>query len=173
MERGLEGIVTMIALAIVLIGAITDFFEDFGNNASWPELALDVGFSMFVAGALIYIWIHRPQATSERNRALERAMHSTREDLAQWKAKAANLLRGLGDKINDQFDDWKLTDAEKEVALLLVKGLSLKEVAAIRGTSEKTVRQQASRVYAKSGVESRAELAAFFLEDLLLPRDAN
>jgi len=159
----------MTALVIVLTGTVVDFVEDYADNASWWSLALDVLFSAFVAGALVYIWVHRPQATTDRNRALEHAMHSTREDLAQWKAKAANLLRGLGDKINEQFDAWKLTDAEKEVALMLIKGLSLKEVAAIRGTSEKTVRQQASGVYAKSGVESRAELAAFFLEDLLLP----
>lgn len=170
MSRGLEGIVTITALALVLGGAVIDFFEDYGNHASWLALGLDIGFSLFVAGALIYIWIHRPQATTQRNRALESAMRSTREDLSQWKAKAAELLRGLGDKINEQLDAWQLTDAEKEVALLLIKGLSFKEVGAARGTTEKTVRQQASRVYAKSGVESRAELAAFFLEDLLLPQ---
>ena len=51
----------------------------------------------------------------------------------------------------------------------LVKGVSLKEIAAERGTGEKTVRQQASQIYAKARLENRAELAAYFLEDLSLP----
>ena len=39
----------------------------------------------------------------------------------------------------------------------------------MRDASERTVRQQALAVYAKSGLGGRAELAAFFLEDLLAP----
>ena len=66
-------------------------------------------------------------------------------------------------------DSWKLTHAEKEVALLLLKGLSLKEVAELRHVSEKTARAQSFSVYAKSGLGGRAELSAFFLEDLMLP----
>jgi len=46
--------------------------------------------------------------------------------------------------ISHQFDDWQLTTSEKDVGWLLLKGLSLKEIAAIRETLEKTVRQQAS-----------------------------
>jgi DNA-binding CsgD family transcriptional regulator len=68
-----------------------------------------------------------------------------------------------------QFDRWALTTAEREVALLLLKGLSHKEAASVRGTSERTVRQQSLMVYKKAGVTGRAELSAFFLEDLLDP----
>jgi len=35
--------------------------------------------------------------------------------------------------------------------------------------SERTVREQARSVYAKSGLTGRASLSAFFLEDLLAP----
>jgi DNA-binding CsgD family transcriptional regulator len=62
-----------------------------------------------------------------------------------------------------------LTVSEKEVAFLLLKGLSLKEIAAIRETSEKTARAQSTAIYEKSGLAGRSELAAFFLEDLLAP----
>ena len=51
----------------------------------------------------------------------------------------------------------------------MLKGLSLKEIAALRSTSERTVREQARAVYRKSGLSGRSALAAFFLEDLLLP----
>ena len=79
------------------------------------------------------------------------------------------MLRGLGDAIDRQCERWGLSAAEKEIALLLLKGLSLKEIAAVRQTSERTVRQQAQSIYRRSSLGGRAELAAFFLEDLLLP----
>ena len=55
------------------------------------------------------------------------------------------------------------------MALLLLKGLSHKEVATVRAVSERTVREQARAVYSKSGLTGRAALSAFFLEDLLAP----
>ena len=78
-------------------------------------------------------------------------------------------MEGLARSIDRQLDQWQLSVAEKEVAFLLLKGLSLKDIAALRGTAEKTVRAQSAAVYAKSGLAGRTELSAFFLEDLLLP----
>jgi hypothetical protein len=52
---------------------------------------------------------------------------------------------------------------------LLLKGLTHKEIAEARSTTETTIRQQALALYRKSGLRSRAELSAFFLEDLLRP----
>jgi DNA-binding NarL/FixJ family response regulator len=56
--------------------------------------------------------------------------------------------------------------------LLLLKGLSHKEVAKVRSVSEATARQQARAVYKKGGLSGRHDLAAFFLEDLMLPHEA-
>ena len=70
--------------------------------------------------------------------------------------------------IQAQFETWKLTASEKEVSLLLLKGLTLDEIARVRETKEKTVRQQASNVYKKAGIAGRHELVAFFFEDLLI-----
>jgi len=87
----------------------------------------------------------------------------------RWRSEFRALLNGLGEAIDAQFSRWNLTDAEREVALLLLKGLSLKEVAAVRATSERTIRAQAAALYGKAGVSGRAALSAFFLEDLLAP----
>jgi DNA-binding NarL/FixJ family response regulator len=54
-------------------------------------------------------------------------------------------------------------------AFLLLKGFSLKEVAEVRGTTERTARTQSATIYTKAGLSNRAQLSAFFLEDLLLP----
>jgi len=50
---------------------------------------------------------------------------------------------------------WKLTDAEREVGLLILKGLSLKEIAAVRVTSERTIHAQAQSIDAKAGLSGR------------------
>src|SRR5262245_53050335 len=87
----------------------------------------------------------------------------------RWRAEARTYLDGLGEAIEAQFSRWNLTEAEREVALLLLKGLSLKEIATVRATSERTVRVQARALYGKAGLSGRAALSAFFLEDLLAP----
>jgi len=92
-----------------------------------------------------------------------------RRQAEAWRAEAREALDGLGVAIDRQFARWELTEAEREVAALLLKGLSHKEVAEVRGTSERTARQQALGIYRKADVAGRAELSAFFLEDLLPP----
>lgn len=86
----------------------------------------------------------------------------------RWRAEARTLLDGLGEAIEAQFGRWHLTDAEREVALLI-----LKEIAGVRATSERTIRAQSQALYGKAGVTGRAALSAFFLEDLLAPITAS
>jgi DNA-binding NarL/FixJ family response regulator len=93
-------------------------------------------------------------------------------EAAHWKNESKELIRGLGVAIEHQFERWNLTAAEADVGLLLLKGLSHKEIATIRNTSERTVREQARTLYRKSGLAGRSSLSAFFLEDLLLPHTA-
>lgn len=83
------------------------------------------------------------------------------------KSKTARLVGELLSVMRKQFSKWNLTPSESEVALLLIKGLSMKEVAAVRNVKEKTVRSQATSIYAKSGYAGRHELAAHFIEDLM------
>ena len=66
-----------------------------------------------------------------------------------------------------QFDEWKLSVVEKEVGLLILKGLSFEEIATIRQTTARTARKQATAIYAKANLSNRSEFAAWFLEDLL------
>lgn len=87
----------------------------------------------------------------------------------RWRAEARTYLDGLGNAIETQFSRWNFTTAEREVALLLLKGLSIKEIAQIRGVSERTVHEQGRAVYSKAGLTGRTALSAFFLEDLLAP----
>ncbi len=81
--------------------------------------------------------------------------------------QVSRLTGDLYRLINEQFDEWDLTDTEKEIALLLIKGLSMREISALRKVKEKTIRQQAANIYAKAGYSNRSELASHFIQDLI------
>jgi hypothetical protein len=53
------------------------------------------------------------------------------------------------------------------VALFAIKGLSTQEIAALRATSEGTVKAQTNAIYRKAGVNGRPQLLSLFIEDLL------
>ena len=114
-------------------------------------------------------WQTRERELKSEAAALASQLEVTVKEVDHWKREAGELLAGLGSAIDAQFDRWTLTPAEREVGLLLLKGLSHKEIATVRGVGEATVRQQAQGMYRKAGLSSRNDLAAFFLEDLLLP----
>lgn len=65
-----------------------------------------------------------------------------------------------------QFAEWGMTVAEREVGLLILKGLSHKEIARLRATTEATVRQQAQSIYRKSNLPGKTAFSAYFLEDI-------
>ena len=100
---------------------------------------------------------------------LIRDLEVARAEGKQWRTDMQELIKGLGQAIDEQFSRWQLTEAEREVGLLLLKGLSHKEIAVVRDVNESTVRQQARSLYMKAKLNGRAALSAFFLEDLLLP----
>jgi DNA-binding CsgD family transcriptional regulator len=118
-------------------------------------------------GVILLFKLHFHQRDEQLQ--LLRDLEVARIEGQRWRSESHTLLAGLGEAIDGQFSRWNLTDAEREVALLLLKGLSLKEIATIRTTAERTIRAQARAVYSKAGLTGRAALSAFFLEDLLAP----
>lgn len=166
---------SMILFAIIALCMATDLTIEFRRG---EPLALQSFELVIFVSALAGIAFHWWQMTAARRRSdeLHRELTAARaevrrwsEDARRWTQEAQDVLDGLGAAIDRQFDRWGLTPAEREVALLQLKGLRHKEIAELRQTSERTVRQQALSVYRKSGLNGRSDLAAFFLEDVLLP----
>lgn len=161
-------------IAVLMAADVTIDFERGGATAVESFEALI--FASALAGIAFY-W--RQKVTERRRSAqLDQELAAARAevvrwaaDAQRWNAEAQEVLQGLGAAIDRQFERWALTPAEREVALLQLKGLRHKAIAELRKTSERTVRQQALAVYRKSGLNGRSDLAAFFLEDLLLPGD--
>jgi len=69
--------------------------------------------------------------------------------------------------VDGKFDDWEFSESEREVAFLLIKGLSIQEIANVRDTQPGTIKSQGNAIYRKAGIKGRNELAAYFVEDLL------
>lgn len=88
-----------------------------------------------------------------------------RTAIVEQKLKAAS--GAFMDVMAERFDDWGLTPAERDVALFAIKGMSIQEIAALRQTSEGTVKAQTNAIYRKAGVSGRPQLLSLFIEDLL------
>lgn len=71
------------------------------------------------------------------------------------------------DVLEERFEDWSLTPAERDVALFAIKGMSTQEIALLRSTSEGTVKAQTNAIYRKAGVSGRPQLLSLFIEDLM------
>ena len=159
----------ILLLVVVLVGL--DVLGDARSGGSRVHLAIELLLmAIALAGTIVLGW-HLVAARRHAG-ALQRDLSRAEAELGRFRTESEQHLRGLADAIDHQFERWGLTSAEREVALLLLKGLSSKEIATVRETSERTARQQALAIYRKAGLAGRAELAAFFLEDLLQPRSA-
>ena len=93
---------------------------------------------------------------------LRRSMVRTQRAEAALRAASGAFMELL----EERFDEWDLSPAERDVALFAVKGLSTPEIARIRETSEGTVKAQSASIYRKAGVSGRPQLLSLFIEDL-------
>lgn len=156
-------------LAIITIITLLDLISDYQEGTEWWHLVAEGIVALASASGIFYLL----RDTFSLKHSLEEQQKTNAElkiENDRWREQSKKFLEGLSVAIDQQLTEWKLTSSEKEVAFLLLKGLSLKEIATARNTSEKTARAQSTAIYSKAGVSGRSELSAFFLEDLLVPR---
>lgn len=166
-----ERLVVVVVLSLVVLLVAFDVASDLRQGASIWHVALEIVAGTAAAGGAIYLL--RGTVGLRRRLAQQASDLSTSRTQAEaWQAQARRHVEGLSHSIGRQLERWQLSAAEKEIAFLLLKGLSLREIATHRGTSEKTVRAQSAAIYAKAGLAGRSELSAFFLEDLLVPSES-
>lgn len=163
-ERTLIAVILLIIMVMVLVDLVNDAGQGVGI---WHLLA--EGLMALAALVGVFLLIRGSMALKRSLVAERKISGELQAEAEKWRLQSKKFLEGLSNAIDDKLTAWKLTESEKEVAFLLLKGLSLKEIAEIRGTTEKTARTQSIAIYAKSGLAGRSELSAFFLEDLLLP----
>jgi DNA-binding CsgD family transcriptional regulator len=157
-------------LAVIVVLKLVDVIEDTGLNLPASHLALEwVLLLLSAIGCIYLIFDMRRRSRAMRHLAATLSNRDAQCNTLNARLEAAKQSHGAA--VRDQFISWELTRSEQEVAQLLLKGLSLREIAAVRDTREKTVRQHASSIYTKAGLEGRHALAAWFLEDFLAGAD--
>ncbi len=135
---------------------ITDVIVDLaigaGEAADHFHMALETLATLGMGAGVAVMWVQLKGLLAELD-ALDRGIRMARGEVAQL--------------VDAHFDRWTLTKSERDVALLLLKGLDNKAIAEMRGTAPGTVRAQTAAIYAKAGVEGRADLFCHFMEELM------
>lgn len=81
--------------------------------------------------------------------------------------RLSNIRSDFDAIIRAQFREWKLSEAEADVALLTLRGVRNQEIAALRQTQESTVKSQLTSIFRKAGVKTRNELIGLFMDEFL------
>ena len=152
----------------VLGTSVAEITSEFIDGETLDAMGDDL--SRFALSALVLVaLIYELRAQQIALKELRSQLSKGRGHLARLDNRSQELASQYRAVMQKQFDAWDLTASEQDVVIGMLKGLSFREIAELRDTREKTVRQQASAVYRKAGVASRNELAAWFFEDLLEP----
>lgn len=160
--------ITAILIVIAVLVSV-DVYNDFFEGVDFWHISIEFVVGIISIAAVFYLL--RGHFKLKRSLTQEQQFSDELQiEAEKWKKVSKKYTEGLSIEIENQLDHWNLTKSEKEVAFLLVKGLSNKEIAEIRKTSVPTVRTQTNAIYSKSGLSGRSELSAFFLEELLLPQ---
>lgn len=158
--------ILIVIFTIIIYASGADLLADLSYGADTKHLVKEaavVGFSI-IAIAFLF-WGLRQQRLEIK--ALRQELEDINKPTITPKKYVLEARKNLGNVVTQQFSEWTLTDSEMEVGWLLLKGFSLKEISLLRNTQEKTVRQQASAIYKKSGVSGRHAFSAWFIEDML------
>ena len=163
----IKELIALLILAIIVAGNLGDVIYDYREGASTAHLLMELSIaivsSALIVGLTLGIW-----KQTRSNNHLKAELASLSDVNEQILPPAlATARHELALVLKEQFEIWNLTQTEREVAMLLLKGLSFKEIASVRSTMEKTVRQQASSIYKKADVSGRHAFSAWFIEDLL------
>ncbi|MFZ1342957.1 helix-turn-helix transcriptional regulator [Thiothrix eikelboomii] len=156
----------VVLLIIITLLTTSDLISDYLEGTEAWHLSIEALVVLMSVGGIAYLL----QAFIKRQRELDAVkaqLAQTKDDLSEVRQQISATGQAYSQVIQKQFETWQLTPSEKEVASLLLKGLSFDEIANVRNTKEKTVRQQATAIYRKSGLSSRHEFAAWFFEDFL------
>lgn len=158
-RRLIGGVVLLVSLQAFCAGFfVVDVIDDIWTERPAPLQALTLlqgietasALAMLVAIVLevrLVVWLLRRQAGMVRDLRL-----------------AGSAVESV---VAEHFAQWGLTGAEADVALFMVKGLSIAEIATMRGSTEATVKSHLNAIYRKSGTTGRPDLLALILDSLM------
>lgn len=150
----LAGLILLQALcALSFIGNVIEDLRVDGQVDN-PHMGLESVVAVALVGGVVFLMIEL--------RGLLARMSDMQAGL--------NIAQGhLADIVEGFFDDWGLTAAERDVAIMIMilKGLDNNTIAQVGKTAAGTVRPRATSLYAKSRTDRRAQFISLLVEELL------
>lgn len=141
------------------------------DSLTLAEFLKDAFTILLTIGAAVGVAVValRMQVQHEEKLDLIRDLEIARSEGSGWRSMVQSHLAGLRAGVDQQFKEWGMTDAERDIGMLILKGMSHKEIAALRDTSDATVRQQAQAIYRKAKLPGKSAFSAYFIEDIFSP----
>lgn len=136
------------------------FLADVLGDFVFPSVFVGLGDSDFIEALVtIALFLGFAFTVHELRQVLSRQTHL--EDQIRVASGAFTEV------LEARFHAWSLTAAEREVAILAIKGFSISEMAKLRDTKQGTIKAQCASLYRKADVGSRLQLLSVFLDDLM------
>jgi DNA-binding CsgD family transcriptional regulator len=151
---GLAGLVVLQALCAAFF--LADVLGDLGQHRDAPT---SLAHNVLEFGVVLALIAGVAFGALETRRVLQR---QSRIETGLRVASGA-----FAEVLDEFFTRWALTPAERDVALMAIKGLGVSEMAAVRGTADGTIKAQCAAIYSKAGVSGRTQLLSLFIEELL------
>lgn len=122
-----------------------------GDGLIELHLAIEASVALALVAGVVFLMLEL-RLVMQRVAAMETGLRAARGEMAEL--------------VDSFFDQWSLTPSERDVALMILKGIENEAIADMRGTAPGTVRAQSAKIYAKAGVDGRSQLLSVFLEEL-------
>ena len=151
--------ILLFLLTFIAYDTYVDHKSNVGRLHIWVEI-----FLLILTFILFYISLKKFISNSEKKDA---ELGKLRSEYHQLKKKLSLHKQDMHQYIQMNFTNWKLTNSEKDIALLLFKGCTGKEISGIRNTNYQTVRSQISNIYRKAQVSNHNQFMAILIEDLI------
>jgi len=151
--------ITLLGVSILFFGydIVHDIWEHITNDEPYSESQIvHLLFEILAFTALILSL----RFAYEYKRLIEFRAANAETTVTAYQRGADALLYG-------KFAEVSLTNAEQEVVLFMLKGLSPSEIAEVRGTAVGTVKTQTTSIFRKLNVKSRVELMSVLLHEVL------
>lgn len=152
---------------VICILTLIDITLDFRAGVGIRQLLIEL-IILFISLVGLNYYFDRIQNIAKKNHEealkLKEEKQRSQFEIEMLKKEVGTFKNQFKYELDQQFKTWSLTPAESEVAVFLLKGFSLKEIAESRKSNEKTIRAQCSSIYKKSNLKGRSQLSSYFLD---------
>ncbi|XDD50081.1 helix-turn-helix transcriptional regulator [Leptospira sp. WS92.C1] len=134
------------------------------SQAYFTTIEAAFGFLSIIGLYFLFIEIKHTQNDIESAKVVIEGLRNKNQLLT-------HTNQSFWESFQKQLEEWDLSDKEKEISMLLLRGMSNHQIAAIRGKSLKTIENQTFSIYQKSGTTGKLEFIAYFISPLLPEED--